>query len=172
MVNAKRTAHAKFNWPKIKNEFLNSDYLEVKSFFEDRYKTYNATIRGKTVGWTEDKKERDQRIANRVLKEQEDTEVASKVAILKDILAKIAARVAIGKENLYALEAAWRVYRTECNLPTSISKLTSANLNKIITQPLTPDEMKEIDEALNEFGIEQPTNKTTPKIPAHTENLS
>ena len=48
----------KYNFDKLKIEFFkDSEYNELKSFFENRYKTYNSYIRNNTVGWVSEKKE-------------------------------------------------------------------------------------------------------------------
>jgi len=45
----------KYNWPEIKQDFMTSDYTELKRYFQDKYKIYNATIAMMTKWWTKDK---------------------------------------------------------------------------------------------------------------------
>ena len=49
-------AKQKYNFDKIKQEFFDSDYQEVKSYFEDKFDWLNAHIAKNTLGWTKDKK--------------------------------------------------------------------------------------------------------------------
>lgn len=50
-------AKTKYDWHKLKQEFFESDYLEVKGFFEAKFSAYNTNIQEKTAGWTKAKQE-------------------------------------------------------------------------------------------------------------------
>jgi len=47
----------KYNYPELRLEFFASPINEVKGFFQDKFNTYNASIREKTKWWTNEKKE-------------------------------------------------------------------------------------------------------------------
>ena len=47
----------KYDWHKLKEEYFLSDFIEVKSFFEDKFRTYSGHIRKKTNGWTREKRD-------------------------------------------------------------------------------------------------------------------
>lgn len=55
----------KYDWEGLKQEFFESDYLEVKKFFTDKRLAYNQDTRVRTKGRTKEKKEHKKNILNK-----------------------------------------------------------------------------------------------------------
>ncbi len=160
MNKKKFKVHSKHNWPKLKNEFFRSEFLGVEAWVRSKFGSKSGGTGKNVVGWTEDKKKYLEEKAARDLEATEKVDREFKVKTLKKILDKIELALET-KQNIYALQAAWMVFRTECGLPTSISKLTSANLNQIINTPLTDKQLADLGAVLNDLGIEKrPSNST------------
>lgn len=50
-------AKQKYDYPSLKQEFMQSNYLEVKKFITDKWMAYNQETRVRTKWWTKEKKE-------------------------------------------------------------------------------------------------------------------
>jgi len=50
-------ATIKYDFPKLKLEFMQSDIPEVKMFFESKFNRYNVHIQKNSKGWTKEKQE-------------------------------------------------------------------------------------------------------------------
>lgn len=59
----------KYNFDKIKKEFLESSYDEVKPFMQAIYHTYTSHIKNKTKGWSDEKKMLKKDVKNIVIEE-------------------------------------------------------------------------------------------------------
>lgn len=76
----------KYDFISIKNEFLVSDYDEVKIFFTDKYQIYNSYIAENTNGWAAEKKEWRRKIALAANKQTFENEVRVKADALRRVL--------------------------------------------------------------------------------------
>jgi len=61
----------RYDWAKIKQEFFASDYVQIKQYFNDLYKIYNATIAIKTKGWAMEKEKYKMKQISKANKEYE-----------------------------------------------------------------------------------------------------
>ena len=55
----------KYDWEKLKQEFFESDYMEVKAFFLNKGVPYNEYSRKFAKGWRNEKKEHKKNILNK-----------------------------------------------------------------------------------------------------------
>ena len=62
----------KFDFSALKLEFYQSEYDEVKAFFEDNYNTYSTWVRKKTAGWSEDKKTWKEWMINKAIEREQE----------------------------------------------------------------------------------------------------
>ena len=60
----------KYDWEGLKQEFFESDYLEVKKFFTDKNLAYNQDTRVRTKGRTKAKKEHKKNMLNKTQEKQ------------------------------------------------------------------------------------------------------
>lgn len=139
----------KWDWAAARREFLLSDYAEVKLFFTEKYHCYNAQVVAKTKGWSEEKKKRDMETTNRILDAMQNAEVKEKSETLKEILKQMSVMVSTGKLSPQTLKEFWYVFRTENNLPSSISKQSNLNIEPK-KDAVLDEKTKEIFE---QFGI-------------------
>lgn len=121
----------KYNFAFLKAEFMASGYYDVKAFFKELYGNYTGTIRTQTTGWIVEKKERDKRIVERILKEKEDEKVAELQKALNNVVTffkgKVKDQAALTKLTVKQGKIVWEVLRTENNLPTKITHNTNLN---------------------------------------------
>ena len=83
----------KYDWHKLKEEYFLSDFLEVKSFFEDKFRTYSGHIRKKTNGWTREKRDFARSILSQsveICKEKRSIEMAES---LENVLQELQGRI-------------------------------------------------------------------------------
>lgn len=124
----------KYNWAEIKREFFESEYKEIKQFMKEKYKIYNATIATKTKGWSNQKREREQRINEKALLLEEEREAKQKSKMMKNIVTGIAMKVKtiedLKKLSAKELSILWKMIRVENNLPTFIAKNDNDNTHK------------------------------------------
>lgn len=62
----------KRDYEKLKKEFMQSKFHEVKGFIEDKWMTYNWQMRWKTKWWAKEKKELKAKATDKALKKVED----------------------------------------------------------------------------------------------------
>lgn len=111
----------KWDWTAIKLQYLSSEFLEVKAFFQHFYGTFNSTIKHRTIGWPADKKRHLKEVHIKATKIVEAKQAMS----IEDCLAKILVRIDqiltedIKNQRLRAGElfTLWKILRTEAGLP-------------------------------------------------------
>ena len=132
----------KYNWSEIQLEFLSSDIMEVKEFFEVNYSTYTGHTKAKTKWWSEYKK-----MMIATCKEKAENEIREQLkelykpsrlelaqmhkgilntkvfsfnqSIVKDNSGRISFKEDI---KVRELEVYWRIIRTEMWLPIRYSR--------------------------------------------------
>ena len=57
----------KYDWPALKLEYFKSDIDEVKGFFKEIHKVWNAQISKMTTGWSKEKLEYKNKIVEKAL---------------------------------------------------------------------------------------------------------
>ena len=66
---------SKYDWEEIKKEFFESDYLEVKKFFQDKFNIFNGEIVKNTKGRTKWKKEYKKQIIDKSKEKQIEVKI-------------------------------------------------------------------------------------------------
>ena len=154
----------KYDWNKIKMEFMLSEFDDVEWFFKDTYKTAtNWTIRKYTMGWSKEKQLYKSKIYADVLKKKwKETakDIESKMEryemLWDEILNWMEEQFQqIGEEdeewkkrkiNSNDIMNIWKIKRTEMWLPTNISK--TENTNKEEKTELNDEEMEALKQLL------------------------
>jgi len=138
----------KRDWNKVKLEFIQSDFDEVKQFMQDKYNIYNWEIAKNTKGRTKDKVERKKKILEKALeksaKKQADSleltieflKKAKKNALIK-IAKQITTNDLMSVKDL--VRWLWTI-KTELWEPTKITK--NENMNKEENVSLTDEELE------------------------------
>jgi len=95
-----KKGRAKYDWEKIKQEFFNSDILEVNAFIKHRLgigKAQDGNVRQHIVGWTEEKKIWKRKRFEEAQKEADKALIEKMKISLEDLL--------INKRLLFSLDA-------------------------------------------------------------------
>ena len=114
---------SKYNWPLIKVEFFNSDYLDVKPFMEDRYGGYHNAMAVK--GWAEHKArwlESVQKKALQISSEKMAKELNRGLDEIRGYFVELgenARKLKLKPSDAYII---WEVLRTENALPVRYTK--------------------------------------------------
>lgn len=114
---------SKYNWPLIKVEFFNSDYLDVKPFMEDRYGYYHNAMSVK--GWAEQKArwlESVQKKALQISSEKMAKELNRGLDHIRQYFVELgesAKKLKLKPSDAYII---WEVLRTENALPVRYTK--------------------------------------------------
>ena len=147
----------KYDWNKIKMEFMLSEYDEAKGFMQDKYKIYNGEIAKNIKWWWKEKQLYKSKIYADVLKKKwKETakDIESKMEryemLWDEILNWMEEQFQqIGEEdeewkkrkiNSNDIMNIWKIKRTEMGLPTNISK--TENTNKEEKTELNDEEME------------------------------
>jgi len=157
-------AKQKYDWEKIKMEFMLSDFDEVKWFIGDIWVNYNSKIATITKWWTKEKQEYKKKIYEKALKKKwnetakEISRNAERLEMLNDRfidwmekeMEENERKPAKGekKRKLFSNDIMnmRKISRTERWLPTNISK--TENTNKEERTWLTEDETEALKELL------------------------
>ena len=128
----------KYDRPNLKLEFLKSDIDEVKGFFKEKYKVWNAQISKMTTGWSKEKIEYKNKIVEKALLKNaekaanslelpmEQLTIAKKNAVVK-VIQKM-----MGNDlDMADMERAIKILRTEMWLPNSYAKNENTNIDRI-----------------------------------------
>lgn len=146
----------KYDWNKIKMEFMLSDEDELKVFIEWKLGTsLNWNIKRITAWWWKEKQERKKKIYLDALKKKQKEatkDIESKMEryeMLWDGILERMENAIFGdwKKNSNDIMNIRKIKRTEMGLPTSISK--TENLNKEEKSELTDEELKALNILLN-----------------------
>lgn len=153
----------KYDWNKIKMEFMLSEYDEAKGFMQDKYKIYNGEIAKNIKWWWKEKQLYKSKIYAEVLKKKwKETakDIESKMEryemLWDEILNWMEEQFQqIGEEdeewkkrkiNSNDIMNIWKIKRTEMGLPTNISK--TENTNKEEKTELNDEEMEALKQLL------------------------
>ena len=153
----------KYDWNKIKMEFMLSEYDEAKGFMQDKYKIYNGEIAKNIKWWWKEKQLYKSKIYAEVLKKKwKETakDIESKMEryemLWDEILNWMEEQFQqIGEEdeewkkrkiNSNDIMNIWKIKRTEMGLPTNISK--TENTNKEEKSELNDEEMEALKQLL------------------------
>ena len=151
----------KYDWNKIKMEFMLSEYDELEWFFKDKYKTAtNWTIRKYTMWRSKEKQAYKNKIYSDVLKKKGketakdiETKLERYEMLWDEILQRMEEQFnPVGEDwkprkiNSNDIMNIWKIKRTEMWLPTNISK--TENTNKDERSELTDDEKEALKEIL------------------------
>ena len=115
----------KYDWPSLKQEFFVSDYVEVKSFFEEQYGNYSGTIRTNTTGWSKEKKEFVQDILAKSVEHTKEKRALELSKTLDGILDELQRRVNgsnIQFLSVRELKTLWEIFMTMNNKPLKANK--------------------------------------------------
>ena len=158
-------AKQKYDWEKIKMEFMLSDFDEVKWFIGDIWVNYNSKIATITKWWTKEKQEYKKKIYEKALKKKwnetakEISRNAERLEMLNDRfidwmekeMEENERKPAKGekKRKLFSNDIMnmRKISRTERWLPTNISK--TENTNKEERNDLSDDEVQALKSLLN-----------------------
>lgn len=146
-------AKFKYDWPALKLEYLKDEIEDVKGFFTERYKVWNAQTSKMTTGWSKEKKERKEKVLKRALDEQAKKEaksleipVGTLMKAKKMALVKIIKMMSDQDLNMADIERGLKNIKTELGEPTSI--WSNYNFNKNKDDWALSEEDKEFIEAL------------------------
>lgn len=147
----------KYDWNKIKMEFMLSEFDEVQPFMKQRYNkdtAKNKQIADATKWWWKEKQERKKKIYLEALKKkwkESEKEIESKMEryeMLWDGILEWMENAIFGdwKKNSNDIMNIWKIKRTEMGLPTNISK--TENTNKEEKTELNDEEMEALKQLL------------------------
>ena len=146
-------AKQKYDWAKLKLEFFQSDFDDVKSFLNTKWMLWKVSSRW-TNWWTKEKQEFKQKITEKALekalnKQAKDLEIpmdqlakAKKNAVIKAINVMME-----DKLSMTDSERIIRILRTEMWLPNTYSRNENINEER---QELNQDDKDLIDEYFKE----------------------
>ena len=147
----------KYDWNKIKMEFMLSEFDEVQPFMKQRYNkdtAKNKQVADATKWWWKEKQEWKKKIYLEALKKkwkESEKEIESKMEryeMLWDGILEWMENAIFGdwKKNSNDIMNIWKIKRTEMWLPTNISK--TENTNKEEKTELNDEEMEALKELL------------------------
>lgn len=128
----------KHDYKKLKAEFLDSNFYEVKSFINHKWLKYNAERWRRTKGRAKEKQAMEEKVLARALERNiekkvtalelpmEQLSIAKKNAVIKVINKMMWEELDMGD-----LERTIKIIRTEMGLPTAYSKNENMNIDKI-----------------------------------------
>jgi len=145
----------KYDWQKMKMEFILSEYDEAKSFMQEKYKIYNWEVAKNVKGWWKAKQEYKQKIVLKALEKQSDKDADS---LTLDISFLAQSKNILVNNLINKLLEAWEMWtvkeitkaiesiRTEMWLPTKYTK--NDNINKEERNDLTDEETEALKQLL------------------------
>ena len=147
----------KYDWNKIKMEFMLSEFDEVQPFMKTNYKqdtAKNKQVMKMTKWWWKEKQEWKKKIYLEALKKkwkESEKEIESKMEryeMLWDGILEWMENAIFGdwKKNSNDIMNIWKIKRTEMWLPTNISK--TENTNKEEKSELNDEEMEALKQLL------------------------
>jgi len=140
----------KRDYSAIKLEFFQSDLDEVKSFITHKWIRYNAEWSRRTKWWSKEKQEYKSKIVERALEKQatkDSNDLLLPVSFLmkakKNALIQIAKKLSEKWISINDLAKWLEAVKTELWEPSKITQ--NQNLNKEISDELSPDEQEALD---------------------------
>ena len=123
----------KYDWPTLKQEFFESDHMEVKAFLKSKYGRFSGHMSVQSNGWPKEKnawKQENIKAAQIAFRENKAKEIAQMLEDVQLLLRKeIKNRSELALQDVDALKKLWEMVRTESELPTRIIHSTNKNLN-------------------------------------------
>lgn len=136
----------KWNWDQLKVQYIESEILEVKTFFLHFYGTFNSTIKHKTVGWPKAKKLHLKRSQFEAIAKIETKYSISIENALSDLLGHICSLIQEERKhpkmNIREIAILWRILRTTLGLPITY------NASPANTQTNWQEESQELDKII------------------------
>lgn len=128
----------KYDYNKIKMEFMQSDFDEVKSFITHKWLKYSAERWRRTKWWAKEKIELKEKILekatqNVITKQAKELEIPMEQLTIakKNAVVKVIQKMMNTDLDMSDLERSIKILRTEMWLPTTYSKNENMNLEKI-----------------------------------------
>lgn len=154
---------SKYDRPAIKLEFFESEYDEVESFFQDKFKTKTDwSIRKNTKWWPKEKQELKERIVQKAIQKNAEKQAKElsvpleelmkwKKAILQLLLLQVSKYVKDSKWDDWTIkevdvsdaEKILKMFKTELGEPATIWANYNMNANKV--EWLTDEESEALD---------------------------
>lgn len=128
----------KYDYNKIKMEFMQSDFDEVKWFLSDKWVRYNSRWTTRTKWWAKEKQQMKDKILakatqNVITKQAKELEIPMEQLTIakKNAVVKVIQKMMNTDLDMSDLERSIKILRTEMWLPTTYSKNENMNLEKI-----------------------------------------
>ena len=122
----------KYEWDKLKAEYMDSSIAEVKAFFISKFSVFNNAMSRASIGWSPAKKKRMHDIAVKALKDSEKRDVENMSKALRNIRGyfqlKVADRQELDKLRIRDAKDVWKILRIENGLPANIVHQTNVNV--------------------------------------------
>lgn len=127
----------KYDWTDLKQKFLASDYVEVKSFLSDQWVPYNSKTKAFSKWWWKEKKANKNKALvvateNSIKKHAKSLEIPMDQLTIakKNAVIKVINKMMEEELDLGDLERTIKIIRTEMWLPTTYSKNENLNMEK------------------------------------------
>lgn len=128
----------KYDYNKIKMEFMQSDFDEVKWFLLDKWVIYNSRWTTRTKWWAKEKQEYKNKIVEKaLLKNAEKTAnnlelpMEQLTIAKKNAVVKVIQKMMWNDLDMADMERAIKILRTELWLPNSYAKNENTNIDRI-----------------------------------------
>lgn len=128
----------KYDYNKIKMEFMQSDFDEVKWFIIDKWLIYNSWWTTRTKWWAKEKQKLKEKILakatqNAINKQAKELELPMEQLTIakKNAVVKVIQKMMGNDLDMTDMERAIRILRTEMWLPNSYAKNENTNIDRI-----------------------------------------
>ena len=128
----------KYDYNKIKMEFMQSDFDEVKWFIIDKWLIYNSWWTTRTKWWAKEKQKLKEKILakatqNAINKQAKELELPMEQLTIakKNAVVKVIQKMMWSDLDMTDMERAIRILRTEMWLPNSYAKNENTNIDRI-----------------------------------------
>lgn len=131
MAKQTKNNKTKYDWADLKAEFFISDYWEIKSFFEMKFKRFTSYMSLRTKGWVKEKRVWKQGQMDRALKAIAHDRTKFAYGLMHKVLVALSQAVeqvnSGGRVNTDKLNSIYRMVKTECGEPSNITKQESTH---------------------------------------------
>jgi len=128
----------KYDYNKIKMEFMQSDFDEVKWFIIDKWLIYNSWWATRTKWWAKEKQKLKEKILakatqNAITKQAKELELPMEQLTIakKNAVVKVIQKMMGNDLDMADMERAIKILRTEMWLPNSYAKNENTNIDRI-----------------------------------------
>lgn len=128
----------KYDYNKIKMEFMQSDFDEVKWFIIDKWLIYNSWWTTRTKWWAKEKQKLKEKILakatqNAITKQAKELELPMEQLTIakKNAVVKVIQKMMGNDLDMADMERAIKILRTEMWLPNSYAKNENTNIDRI-----------------------------------------